>query len=314
MSSTLISSIISGAANLLPAIGGLFAHGFKGFRSAWQSMGDATTGAHLTGAQREANVFTAEQAQKQMDFQQQMRDSQYQSAVADMKAAGVNPALMYGSGASGNSAPSGAMASSVAPSSPDVTGLLGQIANLSLLRSQKANLDANTGKTLAETDLTKQNIVESNARIQQIKANVRQLGLSADAQEIVNKYLDRKENVALQNMTLEGDKLAVEWTEIQQKISNLGTEQQKMLQDIAESSQRVSYLLSQERLNNEQVNEIQATIAKINQERDNLVKTGKVLDKDIDFYEWNHGSEMVIAGQRTGTRYIPDKKYRDKNR
>lgn len=314
MSPTLISSIISGAANLFPAIGGLFAHGFKGFRSAWQSMGDAITGAHLTGAQREANAFTAEQAQKQMDFQQQMRDSQYQSAVADMKSAGLNPAVMYGSGASGNSAPSGAMASSVAPSSPDVTGLLGQIANLSLLRSQKANLDANTGKTLAETDLTKQNIVESNARIQQIKANVRQLGLSADAQEIVNKYLDRKENVALQNMTLEGDKLAAEWTEIQQKISNLGTEQQKMLQDIAESSQRVSYLLAQERLNDEQIKEVQATIARINQERDNLVKTGKVLDKDIDFYEWNHGSEVVIAGQRSGSRYIPSRRERDKNR
>ena len=314
MSPTLISSIISGAANLFPAIGGLFAHGFKGFRSAWQSMGDAITGAHLTGAQREANAFTAEQAQKQMDFQQQMRDSQYQSAVADMKSAGLNPAVMYGSGASGNSAPSGAMASSVAPSSPDVTGLLGQIANLSLLRSQKANLDANTGKTLAETDLTKQNIVESNARIQQIKANVRQLGLSADAQEIVNKYLDRKENVALQNMTLEGDKLAAEWTEIQQKISNLGIEQQKMLQDIAESSQRVSYLLAQERLNDEQIKEVQATIARINQERDNLVKTGKVLDKDIDFYEWNHGSEVVIAGQRSGSRYIPSRRERDKNR
>lgn len=314
MSPTLISSIISGAANLFPAIGGLFAHGFKGFRSAWQSMGDAITGAHLTGAQREANAFTAEQAQKQMDFQQQMRDSQYQSAVADMKSAGLNPAVMYGSGASGNSAPSGAMASSVAPSSPDVTGLLGQIANLSLLRSQKANLDANTGKTLAETDLTKQNIVESNARIQQIKANVRQLGLSADAQEIVNKYLERKENVALQNMTLEGDKLAAEWTEIQQKISNLGIEQQKMLQDIAESSQRVSYLLAQERLNDEQIKEVQATIARINQERDNLVKTGKVLDKDIDFYEWNHGSEVVIAGQRSGSRYIPSRRERDKNR
>lgn len=278
------------------------------------SLVNAVTGAHLTGAQQEANQFTADQAQKQMDFQQQMRDSQYQSGVADMQKAGLNPALMYGSGASGNVAPSGAMASSVSPSDSNPVGLIGQIANLSLLGAQKSNLEANTNKTIAETDLTKQNIVESNAKVQQIKSNIRNLDLSTDAQEIINKYLDRKENVALQNMTLEGDKLAAEWTEIQQKLANLKAEEQKTLQDISESTERVNYLLSQQSLNSAQIDEIRATIDKINVERDNLVKSGKVLDKDIDFYEWNHGSDMVIAGQRSGTRYIPSKKFRDKNR
>lgn len=45
-------------------------------------------------------------AQRQMDFQERMRDTTYQSAVAGMEEAGLNPALMYGSGAAAQ-APSG---------------------------------------------------------------------------------------------------------------------------------------------------------------------------------------------------------------
>lgn len=266
-------------------------------------MAKSVTGSGLTDAQKEANRFEADQAQKQMDFQQQMRDSQYQSAVVDMQKAGVNPALMYGNGASGNVAPSGAMAASESPGTPDVVGLLGQIANLSLLRSQKRNIDADTNKKVADTDLTKQNIVESGARIQQIAANARKLGFEADAQIIVNRYLDRIQNTTLQNMTLEGNNLAAQWTETQQKIANLRAEEQKTLQDIIESKKRVDYLVSQKSLTDEQKKEVTATIAKIEQETDNLVKSGKLLQKDIDFYAWNHGSDLVLpTGARLGIR------------
>ena len=131
---------------LLSAAFGKSPFGNSGFLG---SMLNKYTGAGLTGAEKEANAFSAEQAQKQMDFQQQMRDTQYQSAVNDMRAAGVNPALMYGSGASGNVAPAGAAASSTAPSNGDFVGLLGQIANLSLLNEQKKNIRADTKQKIA---------------------------------------------------------------------------------------------------------------------------------------------------------------------
>lgn len=66
----------------------------------------------LTGAENEQNAFNAEEAQKQRDYETEMSNTAYQRQTADMRAAGINPALMYGgTGASGASTPSGSSAS-----------------------------------------------------------------------------------------------------------------------------------------------------------------------------------------------------------
>lgn len=136
-----------------------------GLGSLWNKL----TGAGLTGAEREANMFTsqenaiarefnASQAQQQMAFQESMANTQYQRAVADMQAAGVNPALAYSQG--GNVAPSGAAASSsgvqsVTPNSgmsmSELLAALKLKKELKLMDAQVENVAADTANKQEDT-------------------------------------------------------------------------------------------------------------------------------------------------------------------
>lgn len=71
-------------------------------------IGTAMTNRARADQAAEANRFSAEQTKNQMDFQERMRETQYQTSVKDLMAAGLNPMLAYTQGGAGT--PSGASA------------------------------------------------------------------------------------------------------------------------------------------------------------------------------------------------------------
>lgn len=115
---------------------------YEAMNSRFGNVRNQITQEGLTGAQQEANAFSADEAQKQRDWEEQMSNTAYQRQVADMRAAGVNPAMAM-NGSSGASTPSSAAPSSVSPSSgisfQDILSLVMIPLQRKLLQAQAQN-------------------------------------------------------------------------------------------------------------------------------------------------------------------------------
>jgi len=98
-----ISSVTSSIGAITDPVQGLVSGGLS-------MLGGSQANKAAWDRQMASQNFNAAQSQAQMNFQERMRATQYQTSVQDLMAAGLNPMLAYSQGGSGT--PSGSSASS----------------------------------------------------------------------------------------------------------------------------------------------------------------------------------------------------------
>jgi hypothetical protein len=191
----LTGGLLAGGANLLGSI-------FSSSTSASNTEGQI---AAQQAMQRDTQQFNAQQAQVQRDYQTQMSNTAYQRASSDMKSAGLNPMMMFGSGGP-SSTPPGASASTSVPSVPSFqkTNPLAGIGDavskavssavsmqtFDKMTQEIANLRTQQAKTAAETVTEKERAplvheqtfrtANESARMQNLMPTTRLAGKSAE--------------------------------------------------------------------------------------------------------------------------------------
>lgn len=158
------------------------------------SLVNSKTGAHLTGAQQEANAFSARMAEEEFARQEEFY-LKYQSPQAMMRQ-GVNPFSLNGS--AGGHSVSGGAPSSVSPSAPQSSNLFEIVQLLFGMQQQKRLNDS-------QIKLTDSEIALNDTAAQRNMAEVSERNINAETLKDMNlaTIMEKLSQVDLNNSNIE---------------------------------------------------------------------------------------------------------------
>lgn len=195
------------------------------------SVGGPTGGA-IGGAigsafgQHSANQANAAASRETMDFQERMRDTSFQAAVADMRKAGLNPAMMYATGGSGAAVPVGSTPQHRNVMPPEIINSALQAASINqqnkAIEAQVRNTDADTLLKLTEhgwipdKNLASINAMKGQADVSRTQANLNEDMLDQIKATLAKMKADthlseasaeqvRSQNMAIKQLSAQGE-------------------------------------------------------------------------------------------------------------
>lgn len=269
-----------------------------GSKKGWlQNLWNKWTGRGLTDAQVITNAFNAQEAEKARGFEEQMSNTAYQRQVADMTAAGINPALAI-DGSGGASTPSGEMAQAGSNNNGMDFSSMMQLLQLPLaITQQVADIkatEAGISKTKTETEKIGAETGEIGVRIEKMRTDIAGVELDNIQKETLNKYLDRMQEAELAVKEADVDYLRIQSRFIEKSVEKMDYEELEIFIRCCDYQEHINYLMSQQELNKAQCTELAATVKKMTAET-------KLINLNVDNFDYI----TVVGSQSTGMRVGP---------